>query len=175
MFTQVLGGLQSVAWVATVHEFLHALLTQAEGVQSMSAGVTQLPWPSHWDPGVCEAALEQLAALQILPLAVLAQAPPTHLPVMPQGLVWVVAMHLPWGSGELSGTSTQRPAVARRLQAMHASPHALSQHTPWAQKPETHSLARLQLAPRGWRPQDGGAPLQTLPFTHCVLLVQGLV
>jgi hypothetical protein len=171
LFTQVLGGLQLVAWLVTVQELAHALLLmQAKGVQSMSAGVTHLPWPSHIEAGVCEAAAEQLAALQKLPLAVLAHAPPTHLPVMPQVLVWVVAMHLPWGSGELSGTSTQSPAVARRLHAMHASSHALSQHTPWAQKPEAHSLARLQLAPRGSRPQD--APVQTLPVTHCVETVQ---
>jgi hypothetical protein len=170
LFTQVLGEAQLIAWLVTVQEFVHTLLTQAKGVQFTSAGVTHLPWPSHCEGGVSVAAPEQLAALQALPFGVEAHAPPTHLPVVPQVLVWVVTVHLPWGSGELSGTSTQRPAVAGRLQAMHTSPHALSQHTPWAQKPEAHSLPKLQLANKSLGPQD--PPVQALGGTHWLLLVQ---
>ena len=55
--------------------------------------------------------------------------------MVPQELAEVTA-HLPWGSGALSATETQRPVVAARLQAMHAAVHALWQHTPWAQKPD---------------------------------------
>ena len=84
-------------------------------------------------------------------------------------LVWVVEVHLPCGSEELSGTETQRPGLAR-LQAMHSPAHPFSQHTPWAQKLDAHSLPRLQLAPRGLRPQDEA--VQTLPGTHCVASVQ---
>jgi hypothetical protein len=67
LFAQVAGEVQSVAWVATVHEFLHTLLTQAKGVQSMGAGVSHVPWPSHCEAGVSEAP-EQLEALQFCPL-----------------------------------------------------------------------------------------------------------
>jgi hypothetical protein len=64
-----------------------------------------------------------------------------------------VIWHLPWGSGALS-TGLQVPAVAARLQAMHASVHALLQHTPCAQKPDLHSALSLQSVPFGLRPQE---------------------
>ena len=68
-------------------------------------------------------------------------------------LAWVTA-HLPCGSGALSATAMQNPAVVVRLQAMHAPVHAFSQHTPCAQKPDWQSLATLQLAPGGLGPQE---------------------
>jgi hypothetical protein len=80
-----------------------------------------------------------------------------------------VATHLPCGSGALSATVVQSPGVALRLQAMHASVHALLQHRPWAQKPELHSVPALQIAPLGLRPQE--AFVQTLPAVHWMLLL----
>jgi hypothetical protein len=53
---------------------------------------------------------------------------------------------------------------------MHASIHALLQHTPWAQKPDKQSLPALQLAPGGLGPQEAFA--QKLPATHWLSLVQ---
>jgi hypothetical protein len=89
-------------------------------------------------------------------------------PVVPQVLD-CVTRHLPCGSGALSATAVQSPAVALRLQAMHAPEHALLQHTPWAQKPDLHSGPRPQTAPMGLRPQE--APVHTFPVTHWMLLL----
>ena len=52
---------------------------------------------------------------------------------------------------------------------MHAPVHALLQHTPWAQKPDLHSVPRPQIAPGGLRPQE--APVQTFPVAHWMLLL----
>lgn len=99
------------------------------------AGVLQAPLPSQVEAGVTEDALAQTAALQFTPLSRYAQAPPTQFPVVPQALV-VFATHLPCGSGALSATALQVPTFSGRLQAMHPSVQAVSQHTPWAQKPD---------------------------------------
>jgi len=80
-----------------------------------------------------------------------------------------VATHLPCGSGALSATAVHKPAVALRLQAMHASVHALLQHTPWAPKPDLHSVPALQIAPLALRPQE--APVHTFPVAHWMLLL----
>jgi hypothetical protein len=76
-----------------------------------------------------------------------------QVPVVPQE-VGAVTAHWPWGSGARSGTAVHVPAEAVRLQARHAPVHALSQHTPWAQNPDAHSLAAAQSAPRGLRPHE---------------------
>ena len=52
---------------------------------------------------------------------------------------------------------------------MHAPVHAFSQHTPWAQKPDLHSVPAPQLAPGGLRPQE--ALVQTFPEAHWMLLL----
>jgi len=74
------------------------------------------------------------------------------------------------GSGALSATAAQNPRVAGMLQAMHAPVHALSQHTPWAQKPESQSTAALQVCPLDFLPQE--EPAQNFPVTHCWSLLQ---
>jgi hypothetical protein len=89
--------------------------------------------------------------------------------VVPQVFAGVTTQ-MSCGSGALSATVVHVPAVAVRLQAMHASVHRLSQHTPWAQKPETQSAPTLQFAPRGLRPQDEF--WQKFPVTHCLSLTQ---
>ena len=58
------------------------------------------------------------------------------------------------GSGDLSATAVQRPGAAFRLQAMQAVVHALSQHAPWAQNPDWHSVPLPHLAPHGLRPHE---------------------
>jgi hypothetical protein len=89
--------------------------------------------------------------------------------VVPHVFAWA-ATQMPCGSGALSATAVHVPAAAVRLQAMQASVQALSQHTPWAQKPDRQSVPTLQFAPRGLRPQDEF--WQKLPVTHCLSLTQ---
>jgi hypothetical protein len=74
-------------------------------------------------------------------------------PVVPQVLASVTA-HFSCGSGALSATAMHKPGAAGRLQDMHAPAHAFSQQTPWAQKPDLHSVPTLQFAPLGLKPQD---------------------
>jgi hypothetical protein len=92
--------------------------------------------------------------------------------VVPQLVSWVTT-HLPCGSGALSATAVQKPAVVARLQAMHAPVHAFSQHTPWAQNPDWHLVPTLQLCPLGSRPQEES--VQTLPGAHWMLLLVQLL
>lgn len=126
----------------------------------------QVPLPSQVAAGVTEDVLAQMDGLQ---LAVeYEQAPFRQFPVVPQVLDGVVA-HLRCGSGALSATARQSPGVAVRLQAMQASVHALLQHTPWAQKPDLHSVPAPQLAPGGLRPQE--ALVHTFPEAHWMLLL----
>jgi len=91
--------------------------------------------------------------------------------VVPQVAEAVMA-HFPCGSGARSATAVQVPADAVRSQAMHASVQALSQHTPWAQKPDAHSLAAAQSAPRGLRPQEPFS--QNWPLAHSALVLQAV-
>ncbi len=133
--TQVLGGVQSWASVATVQLLLHAPSWQAKPPHDWLAGVTQLPAPSQVEVGVSNEEVAQTAVLQRSPASYMAQAPSLQTPVMPQGKA-ALATHLPWGSGASSATAAHSPAVAMRLHAMQASVQALWQHTPCAQKPD---------------------------------------
>jgi hypothetical protein len=55
---------------------------------------------------------------------------------------------------------------------MHAPVQALSQQTPWAQKPDAQSLPSVQSAPRGLRPHE---PLtQNSPGAHSVLVLHAV-
>jgi hypothetical protein len=56
---------------------------------------------------------------------------------------------------------------------MHASVQALLQHTPWAQKPDLHSVPALQSCPEDLRPQeeDEDVIVQTFPAAHWMLLL----
>ncbi len=53
---------------------------------------------------------------------------------------------------------------------MHEPAQALSQHTPWAQKPDWHSLLSLHGEPGGLSPQE--SLRQKLPSVHWESLVQ---
>jgi hypothetical protein len=114
---------------------LHAPKAQMKFPQARLAGVLQTPLPSQVEAGMTVVVPPQAAALQLTPLSTNAQDPPTQFPVVPQVEV-AVARHLPCGSGALSATAVQVPTFPIRLQDLHASEHALSQHTPWAQKPD---------------------------------------
>jgi len=89
--------------------------------------------------------------------------------VVPQVLERV-AVQMPCGSWALSATVVQSPRVVVRLQAMHAPVHALSQHTPCAQKPVSQSALALQVCPMDFLPQD--ELVQNFPLMHCWSLVQ---
>jgi hypothetical protein len=118
-----------------VHVDLHAPESQMKLPQARLAGVLQVPLPSHVEAGMAVDVPAQAAALQLMPLSTYAQAPPEQFPVVPQ-VLGRVARHLPCGSGDLSATLLQLPTLPVTLQAMHASVHPWSQHTPWAQKPD---------------------------------------
>jgi hypothetical protein len=166
--TQVLGGTQSVS---TKQGSLQEPEAQMEGVQSCVAGAPQAPAPSQVEALLTTTAVAQVAALQFWPLAVYAQSPPTHLPVVPQ-VADCVAAQMPCGSFELSGTVVHVPAVAVRLQLMHLSLQRPLQHTPWAQKPDLHSAAEAQLAPGPLSPHWKLAQTLTWSVEHWLVLVQ---
>ena len=79
-------------------------------------------------------------------------------------------LHCSCGSGAPSGTAVQRPSVAERLQALHASVQAELQQMPCAQNPDWHSPAALHSAPLGFFPHDPAT--QKLPATQSSSLVQ---
>jgi len=117
---------------------------------------------------VTEDGLAQLAAWQLVPREWNAHFPPEQVPVGPHRSVGF-AMQIPCGSGDLSATVVQWPGAVARLQAMQAPWHALSQHVPWAQKVDRHSVPSLHSAPLGFRPQE--ALVQKFPVTHWLLLL----
>lgn len=84
-----------------------------------------------------------------------------------------VATQIFCGSGALSATAVQIPLVALRLHDMHAAVHALLQHTPWAQKPDLHSVPAPQSCPGFLRPQEEEEDVivQTFPVAHWMLLL----
>jgi hypothetical protein len=66
LFTQVLGDTQSPSRVQLDK---HAVLLQTKVPQGRSAGVTQLPRPSHAEAGLSDDVLAQTGSLQASPLA----------------------------------------------------------------------------------------------------------
>jgi hypothetical protein len=52
---------------------------------------------------------------------------------------------------------------------MHAPVHALSQHTPWAQKPDWHSVPLPQDSPFGFLPHEEFT--QKFPDAHWMLVL----
>lgn len=173
-FTQVAGGTQSLASVADVQLILHAPFSQTNPPHGWLDGVRQPPLPSQVEAGVTEddgvedEVVTQTGAWQRVSVLKKAQVPLRQAPVVPQEDGSVVA-HLPCGSGVSSGTGLHSPAELARLHAMHEPVQALSQHTPWAQKPDWHSPRSLQSVPLGLRPQE--APRQKLPSVHWESLV----
>jgi len=163
-FTQVAPGTQSDASVAGVHVFLQAPSLHAYGTQDVVLVGGTHALPSHVGAGVSKPAVAaQVGVPQGVPLSYVAHAPPRQIPVVPHVEGAVVA-HLPCGSGELSVTRVQVPAVAVRLHAMHALVHALAQQTPWAQMPDLHSSFWLQSVPFTFCPHE--AFWQKLPVVH---------
>ena len=119
--------------------------------------------------GVALAAPAHAAGPQFLPLSARAHAPPLQEPValhisVGEGTQWFC------GSGDPSATEAHVPRDAGRLQALQASPQAWLQHTPWAQKPDTHSPAAPHSWPFPFRPH--APPLQDEPRAHWLLLLQ---
>ncbi len=85
-----------------------------------------------------------------------AHAPPWQAPVRPQ-VELSLDLHFPVRSAP-SGTDVHWPTLPTRLHDLQSSVHAELQHTPWAQKPDRHSLAELHWAPLPFLPHE--------PFTQ---------
>jgi hypothetical protein len=98
--------------------------------------------------------------------------PPKQVPVVPQ-VSDDFAVQMFCGSWDLSATAVQWPGAAFRLQFMQAPRQALSQHAPWAQKVDRHSVPRLHSAPLGLGPQE--ALVQNCPDMHWMLLLVQLL
>jgi hypothetical protein len=143
-----------------VHATLHTFVPQLKGKHELAAGVWQAPLPSHVDPGVkFVVPAGQLEPMHGVPFAYFWQAPAWHLPFVPQEAP-PMSLQMPAGSVEPVETFVQTPSVPLMAHDWHAPVHALSQHTPCAQKPEPHSLAAEHEAPGFLRPHE--LPLQTL-------------
>ena len=110
--------------------------------------VTQVPLPSHAALDV-RIPLLQLELPQPLPATCKRHAPaPLHMPSWPQTLTVSTAHSLSGSVPALTGKHWPLGSPVFALeQAMQLPPHALSQHAPSTQNPETHSLATLQVAP----------------------------
>ena len=78
---QTFGGLQSASLAQVV---LHAVAPQAKAPHGVDAAARQVPIPSQVRAGVA-APILQVAGAQVVPLAILRQAPaPSQLPSLPQ-------------------------------------------------------------------------------------------
>src|SRR5262249_49952903 len=73
-------------------------------------------------------------------------------------------LQTPRGSATPRSTGQQVPSRPTCVHETHPPWHATLQHTPSAQKPEAHSVAFAQKAPRGFFPQ--------LPPTHLMPVAQ---
>src|SRR5882672_3350531 len=83
----------------------------------------------------------QDAAWQAVPAAYTRQAPlPSQAPSVPQ-LAAPWSTQRPRASAPPAATLEQRPSVPESTHERQVPAHASSQQTPWAQKPETHSVA----------------------------------
>jgi hypothetical protein len=74
-------------------------------------------------------------------------------PVVPQLAAPALAQRPP-GSAPPVGTGLQVPALAASAHDRQVPVQALSQQTPWAQKPEAHSVPSAQAAPGGLSPHE---------------------
>jgi hypothetical protein len=111
----------------------------------------------------------QLAATQVVPEAYRRQAPlPLQNPSVPQA---AAPLSVHWFSGSCpAATFMHDPTVPVRAHDWHVPVHAALQHTPWAQKPELHSVPAAQVAPMAFLPQLPA--LQTLGLLQSALVVQ---
>jgi len=157
---QTLGATQSAS---AVHVARHVPLPpHLYAPQPDDVTVPHTPAPLQVRAGVNVVPL-QVDAAQVEPIAYRRQAPlPSHVPSLPQ-------VFAPWSVHWLNGsapaaTDAQVPMVPARPHDRQMPTHAVAQHTPCSQKPESHSAAAPQVALIGFLPQ--------LPLMHVFGLVQ---
>jgi hypothetical protein len=165
---QVAGAAQSASPLQLPRQ---ALPSQRKGAQLVVAPATQVPEPLQVDAAVKELPpAGQAAGLHTEPAAYLRQLPwPSHLPSFPQ-LAAPASVQMPAGSLAPASTRLQRPGDPGRLQDRQAPLQALSQQTPWAQKPDSHSPPAEQAPPFVFLPHE--PPWHEVPAEHPVLAVQ---
>jgi hypothetical protein len=158
---QTAGAAQSAS---DEHAALQTAPPHWNGKHELAGGVTHAPAPSHEETGVnavlCAGHVESLHAV---PSWYFWQAPAWHFPFVPQA-AGPASVHSPAGSGAPFGAAVHVPSAPGSAHELHAPPHAVSQQTPWAQKPVWHSPACEHEAPRIFLPHE--FPLQTLGATQ---------
>jgi hypothetical protein len=154
---QMAGAAQSPS---TVQATLQTFAPHVYGKQELIAGVSQAPLPSQAELGVKFVVdAGQLESMHGVPFRYFWQAPAWHLPFVPHEAP-PMSLQMPAGSLAPVETFVQAPSVPDMAHDWHAPVQALSQHTPWAQKPEPHSVPAEQDAPGFLSPHE--LPLQTL-------------
>ena len=164
---QTAGAAQSAF---ELHVALQAAAPQVKGAHDVAAGLTHVPAPSQLALAVnVEPPVGQVAATQDVPCAYFWQAPPAHLPLVPQ-LAAPWSLQLPAGSGSPVGTAVQRPSEPASAHERHDPVQAVAQQIPCAQVAETHSALSEQEAPLGLRPHE--LVVQAFPVEHSALVAQ---
>ena len=164
---QTAGAAQSAF---ELHVALQAAAPQVKGAHDVAAGWTHVPAPSQLAPAVKVAPpVGQVAARQEVPWTYFWQAPPAHLPLVPQ-LAAPWSLQLPAGSGIPVGTSVQRPSAPASAHERHEPVQAVAQQIPCAQVADEHSALSEQEAPLGLRPQE--LAVQAFPVEHSALVAQ---
>jgi hypothetical protein len=127
-----------------------------------------VPVPLHVRAGVNVVAVH-VGAAHCVPAAYSRQAPlPLHEPSV---LQLVVPRSLHWFSGSMPfGTLVHAPTVPASAQDWQVPPHAVSQQTPCAQKPDRHSPPAPHATPGPFLAQL--PPMQVNGETQSVLTVQ---
>jgi hypothetical protein len=150
-FVHTAGGSQSPSAAQLA---LQAEAPHRNGKQDVAAGVTHSPAPSHVEPGVnVVPPTGQVASPQGVPCANFWQAPAAHMPLVPH-VEAALATQLFAGSGAPVATSPQVPIAPASAHDLQAPAQAVEQQTPWAQKPEVHSVASEQKAPTAFVPHE---------------------
>ena len=147
------GDTQSASAVQVV---LHTRPPESQSrLPGQLPGVTvlQVPPPSQVAAGVKTWPV-QAAGAHWVPLGQSRQCPaPSQKPSVMQPLLAVIVHWLVGVGATPAPTGEQVPVVPDRAQDMQISVQAVSQQTPWAQKPETQDAAAVQAAPGGSLPQ----------------------
>jgi hypothetical protein len=165
-FVHIAGGPQSASAVQLA---LQAAAPQLKGKHEVAAGVTQMPAPSHVEPGVKVVVLAgQVGSPQGVPCANFWHAPAAHMPFVPH-VEAIRTTQVFDGSGAPVATSPHVPIAPGSAHDLQAPAQAVEQHMPCAQKPEPHSAAVEQKAPMGLGPQELAE--QTLGERHWLSLV----
>ena len=134
-FVQSWPGAQS-ALVTHVDAQSCVVVSHVKGTQIFASPGLHAPLPSHVRMPVT-AAPSHMPLPQTVPATYLRQAPcPSQVPSRPQAVA-SPAGHVAAARGlSPSGTNEQVPMAPGTLHALHVSPHAVSQQTPSAQKPD---------------------------------------